>query len=276
MAILNISGRAIDLAQPRIMGILNITPDSFFSNSRVQTLDSVYKKAEKMIAEGATFLDIGGYSTRPNATDIPESEELARVLPVIEMLAKRFNEIILSIDTFRASVAREAVMAGAQAINDISGSNLDDTMLDTVAQLGVPYIMMHSRGNPQTMQQLAHYQDLILEIIQELQPKIYYLRQRGLKDIIIDPGFGFAKTITHNFELMAKFEALQVLNCPILIGISRKSFIWKTLQTTADNALNGTTAMNAIALSKGASILRVHDVAEAMEVVTLCQNLYSK
>jgi dihydropteroate synthase len=266
---LNINQKLIDLSTPKVMGILNITPDSFYAGSRVPKIEDSFKRAEAMLAAGATFLDVGGYSTRPNAEDIPESEELARVLPIIKLITKYFPDAIVSIDTFRATVARQAVEAGAAVVNDISGGNLDSKMFETVAALAVPYVLMHSRGNPQTMAKLNDYDNLTVDIIFELQQKIAQLRTLGQKDIIIDPGFGFAKNATQNFELFKNLEAFKILNCPLLVGISRKSMIWRTLNIKAEDALNGTTALNALALNKGAQILRVHDIKEAVEVIKL-------
>jgi dihydropteroate synthase len=266
---LNINQKLIDLSVPKVMGILNVTPDSFYSDSRVPQIDTALRRAEAMLAAGATFLDVGGYSTRPNATDIPESEELERVLPVIELIIKHFPDAIVSIDAFRATVARQAVEAGAAVVNDISGGNLDPNMFETVAALGVPYVLMHSRGNPQTMALLNNYGNLTVDVIFELQQKIAQLRALGVKDIIIDPGFGFAKNATQNFELFKNLEAFQILDCPLLVGNSRKSMIWRTLDIRPEAALNATTALNALALNKGAQILRVHDIKEAIEVVKL-------
>ncbi len=266
---LNINQKLIDLSVPKVMGILNVTPDSFYAGSRVPKIEDSLRQAEAMITAGAAFLDIGGYSTRPNADDIPESEELARVVPVISQITKYFPKAIVSIDTFRASVARQAVEAGAAVVNDISGGNLDPKMFETVATLGVPYVLMHSRGNPQTMTTLNNYNNLTVDVIFELQQKIAQLRAMSVKDIIIDPGFGFAKNVSQNFELFKNLESFKILDCPLLIGISRKSMIWRTLNIKADDALNGTTALNILALNKGAQILRVHDVKEAVEVVKL-------
>ena len=271
---INVKGRLIDFFSPRVMGILNITPDSFFAGSRY-TADSqvVSDKVSEMIEHGATFIDIGGYSTRPHASDVSIAEELERVLPVIEVIHKKNPEVNISIDTFRSEVARKAIAAGAGVINDISGGNLDEKMFETVADLGVPYILMHSRGNPETMNQLADYQDVTLDVITELQQKVYQLRQLGVKDIMIDPGFGFAKNAQHGFEILRNLTAFQIMELPLLIGISRKSMIWRTLNITASEALNGTTALNMHALMHGANILRVHDVKEAMETVRLFEEI---
>lgn len=266
---LNIAGKLLDLSQPQVMGILNITPDSFYEGSRFGQATQAVARAAQMQAEGATFIDIGGHSTRPGADAVSETEELNRVLPVVEAIRQQLPDLVVSIDTFRASVARQAVAAGAHIINDISGGNLDEAMFETVANLGVPYVLMHSRGTPQTMQQLTDYAHLVSDVIRELQEKVARLRALGVKDVLIDPGFGFAKTATQNFELLQHLEAFHILDCPLLIGLSRKSMIWRTLHTTADQALNGTTVLNTIALTKGAQILRVHDVREAVEVVQL-------
>ncbi|MCU0324833.1 MAG: dihydropteroate synthase [Spirosomaceae bacterium] len=265
---LNIKGKIIDLSTTQLMGILNVTPDSFYSKSRFSVTE-VVEKSQQMIADGATFIDIGGYSTRPNATDISIEEELDRVLPVIEEIIKSNPSTIISIDTFRSEVAKQAIRSGASLVNDISGGNLDLKMFATIAELGVPYILMHSRGNPQTMSQLNDYQDITLDTIKEIQAKMYQLQQLNVKDIIIDPGFGFAKNAKQGFEMMANLEKFAILGVPLLIGISRKSMIWKTLGVKPEEALNGTTVLNTIALQKGASILRVHDVKEAAETVKI-------
>lgn len=272
-----IGQKLIDLSKPSVMGILNITPDSFFSGSRyTPNSNQIIDQVGKMIADGAMFIDIGGYSTRPDADDVSVSEEIDRVSPVIEVIAQNFvDKVAISIDTFRSKVAREAVKAGATIINDIAGGNLDEEMFQTVAELQVPYILMHSRGNPQTMSKLNDYQNLTLEVITELQEKVAQLRALAVKDIIIDPGFGFAKNAKQGFEMMRNLEAFKVMDLPLLVGISRKSMIWRTLNITADEALNGTTALNMYALMKGAKILRVHDVKEAAETVRLFEELGS-
>ncbi len=262
--------KLLDLSHPKVMGILNITPDSFYSGSRFFTNpQELIDKTGEMIENGASILDIGGYSTRPNAKDISTSEELDRILPVIEIILKKFPETIISVDTFRAEVARQSVLAGASMINDIGGGNLDEQMFQTIAELQVPYILMHSRGNPQTMGALNQYQQLSIDIIRELQEKIFYLKALGVQDIIIDPGFGFAKNLEQNYQLMQQLHHLNILDLPLLVGISRKSMIWKALNTDASKALNGTTALNMVALQKGAKILRVHDVKEASETIKI-------
>ncbi|AXE21070.1 dihydropteroate synthase [Runella rosea] len=273
---LNIGGKLLDLSTPQVMGIMNITPDSFYSESRVNQLDEAYKKAERMLSEGASILDLGGHSTRPGADAVSEQEERKRILPVVEMLCKHFPNAILSIDTFRASVARQAVEAGAHIINDIAGGNLDPQMFETVAALNVPYILMHSRGTPQTMKDLNQYEDLVTDVLQELQAKIYQLQQLGVKDIVADMGFGFAKNADQNYVLLNELRSFQALNVPILAGVSRKSMIWRKLNITPDQSLNGTTVLNTVALLNGASILRVHDVKEAVEAVKLVGLLHGK
>jgi dihydropteroate synthase len=270
---INCRGLLIDLSTPIVMGILNATPDSFYAQSRQQQLDGALQTVEKMLDDGATFIDIGGYSTRPGAEDISVNEELERVIPVINALQSEFPDVLISIDTFRGKVAREAVAAGAVIINDISGYSLDDDMLPTVVDLNVPYILMHMRGNPQTMVAEAIYKDVTGEVIHYFSQKINALNRLGVKDIIIDPGFGFAKKPEHSFELLKNLEQLQIFGLPILAGLSRKSMIYKTLETNAENALNGTTVLNTISIKNGAKILRVHDVREAVETIRLCEML---
>jgi dihydropteroate synthase len=270
---LNINGRLIDLSDPTIMGILNITPDSFFDGGRLTSEVAILNHTEKMLAEGATFIDVGGYSSRPGADEVSVQEELNRVLPAIRAIKNRFHDVIISIDTFRSTVARAAIEEGASLINDISGGELDAAMFKTVAELKVPYILMHMRGNPQNMTQHVSYKNLLKEMIDFFQKKINQLHETGIKDIIVDPGFGFAKTREQNFELLNQLELLQILGKPLLAGLSRKSMVWKTLNISADEALNGTTSLNTLALQKGASILRVHDVKEALQVVQLFKAL---
>lgn len=274
---LNCRGRLVDLTTPAVMGILNVTPDSFFAGSRLSVENTVSTAAvdvaQRMLNEGATFLDIGGYSTRPGAAEVSPTEEADRVLPVIEAILTNFPDALISIDTFRASVARQAVDAGAAIINDVAGGTLDPAMFETAVALGVPYILMHTRGTPQTMQSLARYTNVTTEVIDELAVRVAELRSLGQKDIILDPGFGFAKTVSQNFDLLNHLEAFGLFYEPLLVGISRKTTIWKTLDISADEALNGTTVLNTIALTKGASILRVHDVREAVEAIKLTQKL---
>ena len=270
-----IKGRVYSLDKPKIMGILNLTPDSFFEGSRVSLEEKmILNTAEKMISEGADFLDIGGYSTRPGAMDISMEEEVQRVAPAISLIKREFPEILISVDTFRSGVAKHAVESGADLINDISAGNLDSQMLATVAKLDIPYIAMHMRGTPQTMQDETIYQNLIPEILYYFSQKLEQFRKLGIKDVIIDPGFGFAKTREQNFQLVRDLKRFNALGLPILAGVSRKSMIYKTLQISPSEALNGTTALNMFALSQGANILRVHDVKEAKETVTLFEQLY--
>lgn len=266
---INCRGRLLDLSTPRVMGILNLTPDSFFADSRHKITDELLLSCEKMLTDGADILDIGGVSTRPGAEEVGEEEELARVIPAIEAIAKRFPEAILSIDTYRAKVAIEAVGAGAGLVNDISAGRFDAQMYATVAQLQVPYILMHMQGAPATMQQNPQYNNVVLEVLDYLIAEVAKLRALGVNDIVLDPGFGFGKTVEHNFQLLQGLHALEISGLPILAGLSRKSMICRSLNVKPADALNGTTALNTIALLKGAKILRVHDVKEALECVKL-------
>ena len=268
-----VQGKIVDLSTPKVMGILNVTPDSFYDGGKFVNDGSVVKQVEKMLAEGADFIDVGGYSSRPDADDINEAEELARIIPVVKILLKEFPSSIISIDTFRSEVAKAAIDCGAALVNDISAGELDKAMIETVAALQVPYIAMHMQGTPKTMTQFTNYENLTKEIIDYFHHKIFQLQSAGIKDIIIDPGFGFAKTVDQNFELLNKLDHLQVFEKPILVGLSRKSMIWRTLKTKPESALNGTTVLNTLALLKGASILRVHDVKEAKEVIQLMNHL---
>lgn len=270
---INARGKLINLSAPKVMGIINITPDSFFSGSRKTNVEDALQQAEKMLREGADFLDIGAYSSRPGADDIPVQEELDRLLPVVEAIAVNFPEAIMSIDTFRAKVAEEAIKAGAHMINDISGGQLDEDMFSTVARLQVPYILMHMRGNPKTMTRLTDYKDVFTEVFDYLAEKYFQLKQLGVHDVIIDPGFGFAKKAEHSYALMNRLRDFNLLQLPILTGISRKRMIYGVTGGTAADALNGTTVLNTIALTKGANILRVHDVKEAVEAVKIWQKL---
>jgi dihydropteroate synthase len=251
------------------MGIVNVTPDSFFKESRSVEKADILKKVEKMLVEGATFIDIGGHSTRPHAPAVPEAEEIERVLPAIELIIKEFPECILSIDTFRSNIAKAAIEAGATIVNDVSGGLMDANMYPTVVALGVPYILMHMRGTVDTMTQHTDYENVILEVLNEIEQKVGQLKSIGQKDIIIDMGFGFSKTADQNYQLLNKLPTFKMLECPILVGVSRKSMIWKKLDITAENALNGTTVLNTVALLNGATILRVHDVHEAIEAIKL-------
>jgi dihydropteroate synthase len=271
-ATLTIRGRLVDLQRPTVMGILNVTPDSFYAGSRVEN-QKLQDTAGQMLADGATFLDVGGYSTRPGAFDISVEEELDRVLPAVEIIRQHFPEAHLSIDTFRARVADQAISAGAGMINDVSGGLLDPEMLTTVGRLRVPYVLMHMRGTPQTMNSLTEYADVTREVIHELHPRVAQLQRLGVHDIIIDPGFGFAKTVAQNFDLLNHLDAFHIFGKPLLAGLSRKSMIWRTLGTDPAGALAGTVALNTVALLKGAKILRVHDVKPAVECIKLVNQL---
>lgn len=270
-----INGQLHDLSAPKIMAILNATPDSFHAESRTTAPIHAVEKAAAMLADGADIIDLGAYSTRPGAAHISEDEEWLRLQPVLTAIVKAHPEAIISIDTFRAEIARKAIDCGAHMINDVSGGTLDENMFKTVAACQVPYILMHMRGTPQTRQQFTTYADVTADVINDLSHKIAQLRELGLNDIIIDPGFGFAKTLEQNYQLLNNLEALKILGLPVLVGVSRKSMINKVLGTTAKEALNGTTALNAFALERGATILRVHDVKEAKEVITLHKYLKS-
>ncbi|WP_420577083.1 dihydropteroate synthase [Ekhidna sp.] len=263
----------IDLSSPKVMGIINVTPDSFFSGSRKIDMDAILQTTEKMLEEGATFLDIGGYSSRPGATDISVEEEISRVIDPIKTIIDRFPEANISIDTFRSEVARKAVETGASMVNDISAGHLDESMLSTVADMGVPYIAMHMRGTPQNMKELTKYDDLLHEVVKYFSSVLHDCNRLGIRDVIIDPGFGFAKTAEQSFDLLNKLDHFHHLDRPVLVGISRKSMIYRTLNSTAEEALNGTTVLNTVALLKGAQILRVHDVKEAVEAIKLVNEL---
>lgn len=270
---INCLGKLIDLASPKVMGILNITPNSFFDGGKYTDEKSILLQVEKMLTEGATFIDIGAYSSKPNAEFVTEEEEINRLIPIINLVLKNFSEILISVDTFRANVAKASIENGACIINDISTGSLDKDMLQMVAKLQVPYIMMHMKGNPQTMQSLAQYENITKEMLFYFSEKVALARSFGINDLIIDPGFGFAKTLEQNFEVLNNLELFQILELPILVGVSRKSMIYKTLETSAEFALNGTSVLNTIALQKGATILRVHDVKEAMECIKLVSQL---
>ena len=266
---INCKGQLIDLSKPKVMGILNLTPNSFFDGGKYLDEAAIVAQVQKMLSEGATFIDIGAYSSKPNAEFVSVVEELARIVPVVELLVQQFPEILISIDTFRSEVAEACIQKGAALINDISAGKLDDTMLGIVAKYNVPYIMMHMRGTPQTMSTLTAYEDVLKEVLFYFSERVAAARTLGINDLILDPGFGFAKTLEQNYELLQKMELFNQLNLPVLVGVSRKSMIYKLLNCNVQDALNGTTALNSIALYKGASILRVHDVKEAMECVAL-------
>jgi len=270
---LNLKGRLLDLSSPQVMGILNLTPDSFYGNSRIGSIDAALKRAEQCLEEGASFIDIGAYSSRPGADEVTPEEELKQIIPAVTEISKRFPEASLSIDTFRARVAKESIEAGAHVINDISGGELDIDMFETAASLNVPYILMHMKGDPKTMQKNPVYENIGLEVVDYFAEKVNRLKQLGVHDIILDPGFGFAKTVSHNYQLLNQMGHLDLFGLPVLVGFSRKSMIYKLLGTTPEEALNGTTILNTLALQKGASILRVHDVRAAAECIRLVEKM---
>lgn len=273
---MNCKGKLIDLTKPKVMGILNSTPDSFFSGSRVGNLDAALKVAEQMLTDGVDFLDVGGMSTRPNSDEVSENEELNRVIPLVEVILKEFPDALISVDTYRSKVAKEAVNAGAALVNDISAGSMDGEMFSTMAELKVPYILMHMQGKPKTMQQNPTYENVVIEINQFFSEKIRELNELGVNDILLDPGFGFGKTVEHNYELMQNLNLLGFEKFPLLVGVSRKSMVTRLLNVSATEALNGTTALHMIALERGAKILRVHDVKEAKEVVQIWEALHSE
>ena len=276
MYTLNCKGRLLVVNEPIVMGIINATPDSFYSESRVASIDAVLRKTEQMIKDGADIIDIGGQSTRPNSKRIPANEESERVIPVVEAIHKNFPQTIISIDSFYAQVVKNAVAAGASIVNDISAGTIDDTLISTVASLKVPYVLMHMKGDPQTMQQNPTYNNVVLDVFDFLNRKINQLHSAGIVDIIVDPGFGFGKTTEHNFELLNGLDFFRQLSKPVLVGLSRKATVYKTLGITSGEALNGTTVLNTIALLNGASILRVHDVKEAKQAIQLVKALTKK
>ncbi|MDR0419696.1 MAG: dihydropteroate synthase [Prevotellaceae bacterium] len=264
------NGRLVDLSKPVAMGILNVTPDSFYARSRANSPDDIAARAHQILHEGGQIIDIGAYSSRPNAADVSEQEEIGRLADALEIIKAKFPDAIVSVDTFRSGVVQNVVHTfGPVIVNDISGGLLDDKMFDTVAKLSLPYILMHMRGTPQTMQQLTRYDNLLNDIMLDLSKKVNILHLKGVADVIIDPGFGFAKTIEQNFELLQKLDNFKIFELPLLVGLSRKSTVYKTLGVQADQALNGTTTLNTIALMKGANILRVHDVKAATESIKL-------
>lgn len=270
---INCKGTLIDLSVPKVMGILNCTPDSFFDGGSYKNESDFLKQAEKLLTDGADFIDIGAYSSKPNADFVSEEEEITRMVPVVELVLKHFPDTLISVDTFRAAVVKASVESGAAIVNDIAAGMLDDKMLETVAKLKVPYIMMHMRGTPQTMVKLTQYDDIVKEILEYFAERIDSARHLGIDDIIIDPGFGFAKTLAQNYEVLNKMELFQMTDVPLLAGMSRKSMIYKLLDTTPQEALNGTTVLNTLALTKGAKILRVHDVKEAVETIKIYNQL---
>ncbi|PCH75855.1 MAG: dihydropteroate synthase [Flavobacteriaceae bacterium] len=266
---INCNGTLIDLSQPKVMGILNTTPDSFFDGGKYKDASAIVEQVSKMLAEGATFIDVGGYSSRPGAVHISEEEELKRVVPVVELLIANFPEIVISIDTFRSKVAAACISKGAAMINDISAGEMDAKMFETVAELQVPYCMMHMLGTPQNMQTKPVYEHIVSDLLSYFSEKTLQLKLLGLKDILIDVGFGFGKTMAHNYELLQQLSLFKSLEFPLLIGVSRKSMLYKPLGITASEALNATTVAHTLALLNGASILRVHDVKEAVEAVKI-------
>ena len=272
---LNCKGNLIDLNEPKVMGILNITPDSFYDNSRFNSKRDLLKRTESMLSEGASFIDVGAYSSRPGAEFVSEEEERKRLIPAVEIIIKEFPDVLLSVDTFRSNIARETIDLGASIINDISGGDMDPNMFDVVVNKQVPYILMHMRGNPQTMSNLNKYNHLILDIISELYVKVNDLQKRGLNDIIIDPGLGFAKDQLQNYEIVKELNSFKCIGHPLLIGASRKSMIYKLLECEPQSALTGTIVVHTACLLNGASILRVHDVKEAIEAIKIT-NLLKK
>ena len=269
---INVKGRLLDLATPQVMGILNVTPDSFYSGSRMQTQEEIAARARQIIDEGASIIDIGAYSSRPNAEHITAEEEMNRLRTGLEIVNRNHPDAIVSVDTFRADVAEQCVEEyGVAIVNDIAAGEMDNRMFETVARLGVPYIMMHMQGTPQNMQQHPHYDNLLKEVFLYFAQKVQQLRDMGMKDIILDPGFGFGKTVEHNYELLAHLEEFRIFELPLLVGVSRKSMIYRLLGNTPQDALNGTTVLDTICLLKGADILRVHDVREAVETVKIVE-----
>ena len=268
-ATINVRGRLVSLDEPQVMGILNVTPDSFFATSRCRSEEEIRQRVCMMRREGATMVDIGAYSSRPGAEEVSVEEELRRLLPAVGIVREEWPDAIISVDTFRAEVARQAVEAGADIINDISGGEMDKDMFRTVAELHVPYILMHMQGTPQDMQKAPHYDNLMCEVFRSLGERVEELHEAGVADVIVDPGFGFGKTMAQNYEMMARLGEFHLLGCPILVGISRKSMVYRLLDATPEESLNGTTALNTIALMNGASILRVHDVREAVEAIKI-------
>ena len=268
---INIKGTLLDLTKPKIMGILNITPDSFFDGGEYNSEDKILNQVEKMLSEGADIIDIGGHSSRPGAEKLTIKKETERVIPIIKLIAEKFKNVIISVDTFRSEIARKAIEAGASVINDISGGDLDKKMYEVAGELKVPYIIMHMKGVPSNMQNDTEYDNVIFDIIKNLSYKIDLAKKAGVLDIIIDPGFGFGKSLKDNFKILKNLSSFKQLNQPIMVGLSRKSMIYKLLESSANDALNGTTCLNSISLNNGANIIRVHDVKEAKEAVKLIE-----
>lgn len=270
---INCLGKLISLDRPRVMGILNLTPDSFYDGGKYNSEPAILRRVEQMLEEGATFIDIGAYSSRPGAEHVSLEEERSRLLPVLESIVREFDDVNLSVDTFRSAIARESIEAGASMINDISGGSLDPDMFDTISRLQVPYVLMHMRGTPQNMQKQTEYENLVEDIIYYFSEKVYELRKLGVNDIILDPGYGFSKTLDQNYELLGRSELLNMLDLPVLTGISRKSMLYQVLKTGPEEALVGTVAAHSIALMKGSSILRVHDVKEAVQTIEILERI---
>ena len=266
---INLNGNLMDLSTPKIMGILNVTPDSFYDGGMFDSNKKILDHVEKMLTDGADIIDVGGYSSRPGAKEVKLKDEIKRVVPTIELIKKEFNETTISVDTFRSEVALQAVNSGASIINDISGGDLDPNMFNCVAELNVPYIIMHMQGNPKNMQNNPLYENVIVEIIENLSKKVFEATEAGVIDVIIDPGFGFGKTIEHNYKILRELSFFKELDCPILVGLSRKSMIYSLLEEKPENVLNGTTCLNTVSILNGANILRVHDIKEAKEVIKL-------
>ena len=275
MKTINCKGRLIDLSSPKVMGILNITPDSFYDGGKYKSDSDFLTQVESMLAEGATFIDIGAYSSRPGADHISEKEELNRLTPVLNAVCSRFDDVIISVDTFRSNVAKHAIEQGAAIINDISAGRADKKMIETIRAFQVPYIMMHMRGTPQNMSSKTEYENLLVDVVKELSEQVHLAKKIGINDLVVDPGIGFAKDTNQNFTILKHLDYFDIFELPILLGVSRKSMIYKTLNCNSENALNGTTVLNSIGLAKGASILRVHDVKEAMECIKLFESLES-
>ena len=273
---INCKGQLIDLSTPKVMGILNVTPNSFFDGGRYKNESEILSQVTKMLDEGADFIDIGAYSSKPKAEYVSESEELKRIVPIINLILERFPKTVISIDTFRSEVARICIENGASIINDILAGSIDEKMMETIAKYNVPYIMMHKRGSSKTMQTMTHYENIVKEILFYFSEKVAMARSFGINDLIIDPGFGFAKTLDQNYEVLQKLELFEMLELPLLVGVSRKSMIYNLFKCTPEEALNGTSIINTIALNKGAKILRVHDVKEAVECVTIFNKINPK
>jgi dihydropteroate synthase len=273
---INCKGNLIDLSTPKVMGILNITPNSFYDGGKFVEEKDILLQVKKIISEGATFIDIGAYSSKPKAEYVSEENELKRIVPIVNLILKHFPKTLISIDTFRSEVARICIENGVSIINDISAGSVDEKMMETVAKYNVPYIMMHKRGTPETMQTMTNYENIVKELLFYFSEKVALARSFGINDLIIDPGFGFAKTLDQNYEILQKLELFELLELPLLIGISRKSMIYNLLKCTPEEALNGTTVLNTIALTKGTKILRVHDVKEAMESVMIFNKINQK